>query len=146
MRNLILVLILCLGTLPGFSQDWLTNFEEAKEKASKENKTIVMVFQGSDWCAPCIKLSREIWETETFKEYAGDHYVMVQVDFPRQKKNALSEEQQAQNDALAEQYNQNGIFPLVVVLDAQGTVIGETGYEKSTPEKYIELINSYQAR
>ena len=48
------------------SQNWTTDVEEAKISAQKENKTIVFVFQGSDWCAPCIKLDREIWSTDEF--------------------------------------------------------------------------------
>ena len=32
-------------------------------KAQKQNKKIILVFQGSDWCGPCIKLSKEIWST-----------------------------------------------------------------------------------
>ena len=42
-------------SLSSFSQNWLTNFNEAKKEASEKNKIIVLVFQGSDWCAPCIK-------------------------------------------------------------------------------------------
>jgi thioredoxin-related protein len=144
MRSIIVVVINFIF-LPfyGYSQNWMTDFDEATEQASMENKRIVMVFQGSDWCAPCIKLSREVWETEVFKNYSQDHYVMVQVDFPRQKKNALPVEQQDRNNALAERYNKNGIFPLVVVLDNTGEVLGETGYDKTSPEEYIKRINSF---
>ena len=75
------------------AQDWKTDFKQAKEIASKENKNIVLVFQGSDWCASCIKLDREIWSTEEFKAYAKKHFVMLQADFPKRKKNALKPEQ-----------------------------------------------------
>ena len=36
----------------GYSQNWNTNFDEAKIKAEKENKNILLVFSGSDWCGP----------------------------------------------------------------------------------------------
>lgn len=145
MKYLSLIIVLaCLPVIVN-GQEWFTDFEKAKKVAKAESKDILMVFQGSDWCAPCIKLSREVWETEQFKEYAKGHYVMVQVDFPRQKKNALPPDQQQKNGALAEQYNKNGIFPLVVILDADGHVHGETGYLKYSPAKYIEHINSFLA-
>jgi len=128
------------------AQDWFTDFDAAKEKATAENKMIVMVFQGSDWCAPCIKLSREVWETGTFQEYASEHFVMVQVDFPRRKQNALPQEQQEKNALLAERYNRNGIFPLVVVMTAKGDVAGETGYLNYSPEEYIAHLQSFTAQ
>ena len=139
----IIVFIVLIGFCKTFAQDWLTDFSKAKEIATDEKKPIVLVFQGSDWCAPCIKLDREIWSTETFKTYAKDHYVMLQADFPRRRKNALPESQATANAALAEKYNQTGVFPFVVVLDNTGQVLGETSYKKTTPESYIEEINSF---
>lgn len=126
------------------AQEWQTDIDEAKKIASTENKKIVLVFQGSDWCAPCIKLDREIWSTEEFKTYAHEHFVMLQADFPRKKKNALISDLQKKNGILAETYNKQGIFPFVVVLDANGKVLGNTGYKKSTPKAYINELNSFK--
>ncbi len=145
MKRLIIVLLIFPASFMAGAQDWYTNFESAKEKATSEDKLILMVFQGSDWCAPCIKLSREVWETEAFRQYAADHFIMVQVDFPRRKQNALPEDQQTHNAMLAERYNQNGIFPLVVILTPTGKVIGETGYMNYSPDKYIDHLNSFSA-
>ena len=142
MKKLSLLLMVMLTSV-SFSQDWITDFQTAKSIAKKENKAIVLVFQGSDWCAPCMKLEREIWSTETFKKYAKDHFVMLQADFPRRKKNALPNEQQEKNNMLFEKYNKNGYFPFVVILDANGNVLGETGYEKTTPQQYINKLESF---
>ena len=125
------------------AQDWLTNFETAKIQAQQEQKTIVLVFQGSDWCAPCIKLDKEIWQTEEFQNYAKDNFVMLKADFPKRKKNALSENQQAHNNKLAEQFNKNGYFPYVVILNSEGKMLGSTGYKKTTPSAYIEILESF---
>lgn len=144
MRIILLVVLFALINLSTtFAQNWQTDFTTAKEKASQENKPIVLVFQGSDWCAPCIKLDLEIWSTDTFKAYAKDNYVMLQADFPRKKKNALSETQTKANAKLAETYNQEGMFPLVVILDKKGNVLGKTSYKKTTPKAYIEEINTF---
>ena len=125
------------------SQTWQTSYENSIEKAGLENKKIILVFQGSDWCAPCIKLSKEIWSTEYFIEYSNKNYVLLQADFPRKKKNYLSENQQKVNNFLAEKYNPNGYFPFVVVLDKSGNVLGKIGYKKTTPQEYIKIIDSY---
>lgn len=142
-KRIILLVIALINLSTVVAQDWLTDFAMAKEIATKENKPIVLVFQGSDWCAPCIKLDREIWSTDTFKNYAKNNYIMLQADFPRRKKNALSETQTKANAKLAETYNKSGIFPFVVVLDNKGNVFGEIGYKKTTPKAYIEELNSF---
>lgn len=141
-KSFTLVFLFLLSISTVLAQGWLLDFAKAKEIASKENKPIILVFQGSDWCAPCIKLDREIWSTETFKKYASEHYVMVKADFPMKKENAIPEEQRAANIVLAEAYNKNGLFPLVVVLDSEGKILGETGYKKTSPEEYINELNA----
>ena len=125
------------------AQEWETNFDHAKDLASKENKNIVLVFQGSDWCAPCIKLNREIWETTEFKNYAKEHFILVKADFPRKSKNKLSKTQQLNNKNLMEMYNTKGYFPFVVVLDKNGKTLGSTGYKKTVPSTYIKLLSSF---
>lgn len=126
-----------------FAQEWQTDFGKAKALATKENKPIILVFQGSDWCAPCIKLDKEIWQSAEFKSYAEKHFIMLKADFPRKAKNALPAAQQEANNKLAETYNQNGYFPLVVVLDEKGTVLGKAGYEKTDPKAYIARLNAF---
>lgn len=137
----LLVMVVCVSTT--MAQKWQTDIKVAKEIASKESKPIILVFQGSDWCAPCIKLDREIWSTDIFKKYAKENYVMLKADFPRKKKNTLSEKQTKANALLAEKYNKQGFFPFVVVLDSNGKVLGESSYKKTTPENYIKEINSF---
>lgn len=144
MKNkLVLSFILILLAWTVNAQDWQTDFDEAKRLAAEKNRNIILVFQGSDWCGPCIKLEKEIWSTDEFKDYAAAHFVMLKADFPRKKQNALEPEQQARNAKLAEMYNQNGYFPFVVVLDKTGKVLGETGYKKITPQEYINLLTSF---
>lgn len=142
-KHLTLLIFFCLFSLSAMSQDWETSFETAKATAKKTQVPIILVFQGSDWCAPCIKLDREVWSTPVFKKYAAENYVMLQADFPRKKTNALSEEQTKANKLLAERYNQRGIFPLVVLLNADGKELGQTSYKRLAPEAYIKELNSY---
>ncbi len=123
------------------AQTWLTNIEQAKKLAQTEHKPILLVFEGSDWCAPCKKLERNILNTPEFKAFAKEHLVLLKADFPRRKKNRLPEMQQKHNDALAAQYNPEGIFPTILILDAQGNILGQTGYLKhKTPQFYINWI------
>ncbi|NRD22434.1 thioredoxin family protein [Winogradskyella litoriviva] len=144
MKTKLIFIIFLLLSIQVYSQNWQTDFETSKELASKGDKIIVLVFQGSDWCAPCIKLDREVWNTQEFQDLAKDKLIMLQADFPRRKKNKLSNEQQEHNNTLADKYNKNGYFPYVVILDSDGNQIGSLGYEKTTPTKYFEKIVSFE--
>lgn len=142
-KNIIIILVFLLTITTLSAQEWLSDFETAKEIATTKNKNIVLVFQGSDWCAPCIKLDKEIWSTKEFKNYATVNFVLLKVDFPRKNKNKLDPNQQKKNNSLMEKYNKNGFFPYVVVLDKNGNVLGSTGYKKMKPTEYIKLLASF---
>jgi len=124
------------------AQDWTSDLNIAKALAGKTNKEILLVFSGSDWCAPCMKLEKEIWNSMDFQKYAEEHYILVKADFPKKKANRLSKYQQDKNNELAGKYNPNGYFPLVLRLDAKGQIIGKTGYKSLDPAAYIELLES----
>src|SRR3954470_12516322 len=120
MKILFIALLGLAAFAPG---DWQNDFEKAKQTAQADHKYILLNFSGSDWCGPCIRLHKEIFDSEVFTKYADEHLVLVKADFPRLKKNMLSKEQQKQNDALADKYNSDGAFPLTLLLDADGKVI-----------------------
>ncbi len=65
-------------------------------------------------------------------------------DFPKKKANKLSDEQTERNKKLAEKYNKEGSFPLVVLLDKNGKVIGMTGFKNVSAAEYIKLIHSFE--
>lgn len=136
--------LLLLTTAFGYSQNWNTNFEEAKAKAEKENKNIVLVFSGSDWCGPCMKLDNVVWKSPEFQAEADKNWVIYKADFPKKKANQLSPELTESNNKLAEKYNKNGSFPLVVLLDKKGKVIGMTGFKNVSASDYIKLIHSFE--
>lgn len=128
------------------SSEWLTNMTTAKEVAVKENKHILLNFSGSDWCAPCIKMKKEVFESEPFLKLAEEQLILVRADFPRSKKNKLSDEQTKHNEALAERYNPSGKFPFTILLDANGKVIKEwDGYAFSSQDKFIADLDTVLA-
>ena len=143
MKNIIYILLFCFSGLLQ-AQQWEESFDAALAKASAEEKPIILVFSGSDWCAPCIRLKRHIFDSDEFKAYASEHYVMYDADFPRKKQNKLPDEKLNQNKSLAEKYNPKGYFPLVVVMDKNQQVLGTTGFvARTSPEKYIKTLNKF---
>lgn len=124
-------------------QEWQKDYKVALEQAKNQHKPLLLVFSGSDWCAPCIKLDKEIWHSENFREYSEDNYILYKADFPRKKANRLDPELTRQNNELAATFNSKGYFPLVVILNEKEKVLGETGYQKLSPDQYISLLNSF---
>ncbi len=141
-----IILLCCFFTcviFPTQAQEWLTDIDEAKKIASEKNQKIILVFQGSDWNGMCRRLDKEIWTNAEFRTYAKEHFVMLKADFPRRAENRLPEILQKKNKKLAEKYNLDGDFPLVVVLNKKGEVLGTTGYKKVSTYMYIKLLNSF---
>ena len=89
-KGLLTLMLLVVASV--YSQNWKANFEDAKATAAKENKNIVLVFSGSDWCAPCIKLDKVVWQSEEFKKEAEKNWVTYKADFPKKKANQLAPE------------------------------------------------------
>jgi thioredoxin-related protein len=139
----IISLVLILFSAVVFAQDWQPTYTEALTCAKKNNIPLILVFSGSDWCAPCIKLDRSIWQSDDFKAYAKDNYVLYRADFPRKKNNKLSKVLSEQNSELADRFNPKGHFPLVVILNTNEKELGTTGYKKIAPKEYISLLNTF---
>ncbi|MDQ2719568.1 MAG: thioredoxin family protein [Bacteroidota bacterium] len=139
MKNLFCLLL----PLAIFSAPWHYNLDEAKQIAQKEHKFILLNFSGSDWCGPCIQMHKEIFDDESFENFAKSNLVLVNADFPRRKKNQLSPQQQKLNDAMADKYNSQGKFPYTVLLDGNGKVLKEwDGYPNIKPEEFEMQVKS----
>lgn len=124
---------------------WLTDYNKAKVEASSKHKLVLINFSGSDWCGPCIRTKKEIFNTEIFQSFADERLVLVQADFPRSKKNQLTKEQVQKNEALAEKYNKEGIFPLTLLLNADGKVLIQwEGMPADSPTAFINEIKAIE--
>jgi len=121
--------------------NWFENFDDAQEVAKQNDKMMLMVFAGSDWCNPCILLKQNILDSEEFNVYAQEYLVLVKLDFPAYKKNRLSAEQRKHNDALAEIYNPRGYFPKVLLINANGDVVKHLSYDRNmSPNQFIQQV------
>jgi thioredoxin-related protein len=132
------ILMTCLSV-----QDWHYSMQEAKQIAKKEHRYILLSFSGSDWCGPCIRMDKEIFESGAFRQLADSALVLVNADFPRMKKNQLPAQQQQLNNQMADQYDPQGKFPLTILLDADGKELREwEGFVNVKPEQFSGLISS----
>lgn len=121
-----------------------TRLENAKKTATVKKELILLNFSGSDWCIPCIKLHKNIIETEDFKKLETENVIIyINADFPRNKKNQLSPELRKENASLAEQYNQKGLFPYMLLLNAEGKVL--KSWEGLPYEKALAFSNEIRS-
>lgn len=123
---------------------WGSDFSIAQQNAKQQHRLILLNFSGSDWCGPCIKLKKDVFESAEFTAFAEGNLELIRADFPRLKKNQLAKDQQAKNDALAEKYNSSGKFPLTLLINEQGKVLKEwEGYQPSVA-KFLAEIKQYR--
>ena len=118
---------------------WMVLGVDRFTKAKEEGKPILMDFTGSDWCGWCIKLKKEVFSKHAFIDYSNEHLILMTVDFPKTKKQ--EESLKDQNNMLLDTYGVNS-FPTIILVDAQGKVLGETGYRRGGPELYVDHIKN----
>jgi protein disulfide-isomerase len=140
MKKLILTLLLLATITARAELTWLTDLDEAKKVATKENKKLLVDFTGSDWCGYCIKLHKEVFATPEFEKFAKD-YVLVELDFPKRKEQPAAEK--AKNQAAQKKYGVNG-FPTVIIMNTSGKVLNRAeGYSPdSGPSAYLPQLGA----
>ncbi len=137
MKKITLGLLLCWMAVQGIAAEktqWGTDLPSAQTKAKAEKKLVLLDFTGSDWCGWCMKLNKEVFSKPEFTEYAAKNLMLVEVDFPHNKKQ--SEAQVKANEALQEKYKVEG-YPTIIVLNADGKKVGELGYLPGGPKAFI---------
>jgi len=133
------VLLLGVASFVFAGEGWPTDFEAAKEEAAEKGLPILADFSGSDWCGWCIRLNNEVFSQPEFKAYAKENVVLFLADFPNST--PQSAEIKAQNKKLSQQYGISS-FPTVLLLNADGSVINKTGYQRGGAAAYVEHIKN----
>jgi len=106
--------------LPAADLTWLTSMPDAQAQARKESKLVLLDFTGSDWCPACKQLQADVFSKKEFSDYAKKNLVLVEVDFPVQKKQAAALAKA--NDALQDKYKISG-YPTLIALKPDGSVV-----------------------
>lgn len=133
-----------IGTSLAGGEGWTSDFEAAKKQAAGSKKDLLINFTGSDWCGWCIKLVNEVFKHDAFKNGVKDTFVLVELDFPKDK-TKVSDEVRAQNEKLNKKYGVEG-FPTILLTDADGRPYATTGYQKGGPEKYVAHLNELRTK
>ena len=133
-----------------FSQDkdqiWFSNMDSVSLSSEKENKDILIVFSGSDWCRPCMKFKKEVLNQDDFQDFATKSLNILYLDFPAKKKNALGPKQKEHNELLAEEYNKRGKFPKIVLLNSKSEFLAEVPYRGQNVNEFLDDLIAKKKR
>jgi thioredoxin-related protein len=142
MKTFLSLALILSSSLLANAADWTTDYAAALVKAKAEKKLVLLDFTGSDWCGYCKLLDKEVFPTPTFNDFADKNYVLVTVDFPKQKQ--LPDDLQKQNQALGDKFGVEG-FPTLIVVDPTGKELGrQTGYDPgSGPDAVVGKLKSF---
>ena len=117
---------------------WFDDYEAAREMAQRENKPMLLLFTGSDWCGFCIRLRRTVLDKPEFRSFAYRHLVLVYIDSPRRVR--LPRGLVAQNRMLREKFGAGGGVPNTLVVTPDERIIGRIGGCPRNPHDYLRRL------
>lgn len=113
--------------IPKTPVKWIDDFEEALEKAKKEDKLVYIDFY-TEWCRYCIKMEEETYTDPRIVQLLTEEFVPLKLN-----------REYPEHQDIVKQYN---IYrqPVELVVDADGDVLwGHTGY-LDADELYFYLM------
>jgi thioredoxin-related protein len=136
MRKLIIITIICLGTLSwnvllaqGINFETITMQEAINKASDPVVQKLILVDCYTTWCIPCIEMA----SYEFPKKVAGDYFnpKFVSVKFDMEK---------GEGKELAKKYNVKA-YPTFLILDAKGQEINRI-VGKSNADEFIEKVKA----
>ena len=138
--TLVVALVFCSSSS---AASWESDYSAAVAKARTEKKALLINFTGSDWCGWCVRLHKEVFSQREFDQYAADNLILVEIDFPRRKKQSAA--LRAANEQLARKFGVEG-FPTLILLNSEGKRIGQLGYEPGGPAAFIASLQKHTGK
>jgi len=132
------VIIFIFYLLPNVEAQSAKEKQDAFSIAGELQRPVLLIFSGSDWCLPCQWLEKNIFSDTGFKNFAKDNLVVLKVDFPQKHK--LSQERRTCNEQLAEEFNPEGTFPLLLLVTPKRTVLTLLYYKNYSPEEFMNQV------
>jgi protein disulfide-isomerase len=114
---------------------WEHSWDTVAEQSRATGKPILIDFTGSDWCIYCQKLKAEVFDSQTFRDWANQKVLLLELDFPRNLD--LDPRLQMQNEEMASRYKVRA-FPTVIFTDHTGKQLATLGYLPGGAEAWIK--------
>ena len=119
---------------------WYNDITQAYQLSKQTQKPIFAFFTGSDWCGWCHKMVNNVFDKPQFQAWAKQNVILLELDFPRNKK--LPDNLAQQNGSLQQAFKVQG-FPTVWIFNMSKdsvnkfniSPLGNIGYPQSEPGK-----------
>lgn len=107
---------------------WIINFDAATLLARKEKKIILAYFCSSDGEPYTQELEKHVLNTDLFRDWATEHVILFQADYPRDKQ--LSLNNKAQNERLKARYSIIKV-PTFILMDYSGLPFARASFDEA---------------
>jgi thioredoxin-related protein len=127
------IAIFIAGLLPVYS------FAMPSVNDTSSGKTVLYIFEGSDWCTNCHRLEKQVLQDSVFIRALQSNDIQIErIDFPQQKKQ--TREQEEYNNSIAEKYGFNGIFPTLVLSREDKEIYKLIYYHNESGEEFSKIV------
>lgn len=139
MKTIFLTIFILLTSFINSQTNWYTNYDSASRVSALENKPLLIVFTGSDWCSLCIKLEQKVFNDEYFTEWSKD-FVLVKIDFPRD--NSRQTKEHINQNRTLQRFWKIQYYPTVLFIEVSNEkklehkLIGQLGYISGGAKKW----------
>lgn len=120
---------------------WEDSYDKAEKLAKEKQKPLLIYFTGSDWCAPCVNLHKDVLDTKTFFELAASEFIFYEADIPR-RTDIISPEKRAFNKELKKRLDVKGTPTILILRDNEIEISRRSGYIMREPDLYFDFIKS----
>ena len=148
MKKILTFFTIAMLATTSFATDFMA---DALAKAKKENKAVMVIFSGLEWCPPCQMFDARIIKSSQFKNFAKKNLVMLEVDTKRNGQKVVSmDDKKLKKDktyktdvaTLESKYSHRGV-PYAVLVDANGkTVYEQLGCPRSSAQEFVDMLKT----
>lgn len=140
MKNTTILFVLLASSMVGYSQEWKTNLNDAFKEAAVSGKEVLLFFTVTENCDSCLRLEKNVMQSNAFQSFARENYILVKQDFNSDHTDNIEE-----NLLIVEKYNKDGFFPLVVIINKNSKTLGQIGaYDNETPEEFLSKLQAIE--
>jgi thioredoxin-related protein len=116
-----------------------TDWNQAASVAKKENKQILIILTGAEWCKPCVKMERNVLSTNEYKVFAQQKYVTYEINIP--KYHDYNSKIMQEYTLFKNKYQSNAL-PCLILVDNDGNEITKITSGLSSLEKVITQLKA----
>ncbi|WP_185152674.1 thioredoxin family protein [Fulvivirga aurantia] len=146
MKYILILFLLTSINQSGISQEveMITDWNKATELANQENKQILIILTGSDWCTPCKKMDKKVINQPEFQEYASQRLVLFLIDLTKEvvfdSKNPTNKDY----EVFKKKYETNEL-PSLILTDTHGKKIKVLEGKKFDLENVMNQLSNNNA-